>query len=195
MLLSCGTSWVGFYPVNDRDKAVKAKVLIDPFLSEKGGCWGVMVSVGSISERIKLYVERYIGNGKEAYNIMSDLASKSTPGAGGLVLNLRDEPDDDRIKKYSKEDIARAIMEGMVNLLKEQLARVEKMGIKPKSAVMVGGPSVDPAWAELIEEMCSVKVCTSHGANAGAVGAAMLAGIGCGLYNDEKEAFKILNKE
>jgi xylulokinase len=126
---------------------------------------------------------------------MSELASKSVAGADGLVLNLRDDPDDGKIKLYSKENIARAIMEGAVNLLYEQLKRMEEVGIKPKSAVMVGGPSANPMWHKLIEEICGISVRVIHGANAGAVGAAVLAGIGCGLYRDEKEAFEIFNKE
>ena len=86
-------------------------------------------------------------------------------------------------------------MEGTVNLLYEQIKKIEGLGIKPKSAVMVGGPSSDPAWPKLIEEMCGISVRVLHGAHAGAVGAASLAGIGCGLYRDEKEAFEIFNKE
>ena len=195
LLLSCGTSWVGFAPVKDRNKATNAKLLIDPFLSDKNGCWGTMVSVASISERIKLYVERYIDNTPDCYKIMSKLAAKSTTGAGGLTLDLRDYPDDDMIKKFPGEDIARAIMEGTVNLLRNQLERIKKMGIDPKSAVMVGGPSADPMWSELIEEICGIHVRVQHGVSAGAVGAAVMAGIGAGLYADEKDALRNFDKE
>ena len=151
--------------------------------------------MASISERIKLYVERYIDNTPDCYKIMSKLAAKSTTGAGGLTLDLRDYPDDDMIKKFPGEDIARAIMEGTVNLLRNQLERIKKMGIDPKSAVMVGGPSADPMWSELIEEICGIHVRVQHGVSAGAVGAAVMAGIGAGLYADEKDALRNFDKE
>jgi len=186
MLLSCGTSWVGLLPINDRRKIADAGLLIDPFLAPKGGAWATMVSVPSVSARIQLYVQRYIDASDKAFSILSELAAKSSPGAGGLQLSLYDEPDESITEGYSKEDIARAIMEGMVRLLKEKLDGLKSLSINVKSAVMVGGPSVDPMWHKLIEEICGVKVQVRHGAHAGAVGAATLAGIGAGLYKDEK---------
>ena len=53
---------------------------------------------------------------------------------------------------------------------------------------MVGGPSEDPFWITLIEEKCGVSVKVMHGSFAGAVGAAAIAGVGVGEYQDE-EAF------
>ncbi len=195
MLLSCGTSWVGFSPVKDREKAADAEVLIDPFLSPKGGCWGAMVSVPSVAERIKLYVERYIDRTENAYQILEMLAKKSASGAEGLTINLYDVPDDNKILSFRKESIARAIMESAVWLLKEKLDIFKRMGIETKTAVMVGGPSASVLYHRLIGEICGIEVRVLHGASAGAVGAAMLAGIGTGLYNDEAEANVICNKE
>ena len=190
MLLSCGTSWVGFFPVNDRNSIVKTGNLIDPFLSDNGGAWATMVSVPSISERIKLYTEKYIDATSDKYKISSDLASKSVPGANGLSINLVEEPDDSIICNYKKEDIARAIMECSVRLLKEKIDDVKSLGVVTKSAIMVGGPSSDPMYHKIIEQMCGIKVNVVHGENAGAVGAAKIAGIGVGIYKDEKDAHK-----
>jgi len=193
MLLSCGTSWVGFVPVADRNKAIEAKLLVDPFLSAGGGNWAAMFSLPSLSERIRLYVNRYVDTTENAYCILSDLAAKSVSGANGLCICPVDEPDDNKVAGYSKEDIARAIMEGTVRLLKEKLDDLAEQKMKAESAVMVGGPSVDPMWHRLIEEICGVKVRVLHGAHAGAVGAAMLAGIGLSLYQDEADAHAICN--
>ena len=195
MLLSCGTSWVGFFPIDDRNKATSAKLLIDPFLQEQGGAWGAMVSVASLSERIKLYADRYISHSEDRFQTMSSLAAKSPLGANGLSICLLDDPDDDTVKNHPKEDIARAIMEGAVVLLKNKLAELHTVGIRPKSAVMVGGPSEDPLYREIIQQMCGITVDVLHGAHAGAVGAAMLAGIGAGIYKDEANTFAICNEK
>ena len=173
MLLSCGTSWVAFMPVNDRSKIENAKALIDPFLSEKGGPWGAMVSVASVSERIKLYINRFVDSSEKPYAAVSELAEKNT--SGGLRINLSDEPDDSITDKYTKGNIARAIMEGAVYILKDKMKIIESMGVKPKSAVMVGGPSENPMLHKLISEICGIKVSVKHGAFAGAVGAASIA--------------------
>ena len=42
--------------------------------------------------------------------------------------------------------------------------------------------------------MCGLKVRVVHGVNAGAVGAAMIAGIGAGIYKDEADANYICNE-
>ena len=79
-------------------------------------------------------------------------------------------------------------------VLKEKLDILKGIGISPKTAVMVGGPSKNPMYLELIEKICGIKVSVRHGVNAGAVGAAMLAGIGAGIYKDEADANRICNE-
>ena len=188
LLLSCGTSWVTFSPIMDREKAAKKGFLIDPFLSEKGGAWGTMTSVPSVSARINEYVSRYIDNSDKAFKTLSSLAAEAEKGAGGLTLNITEAPSDEKVKGYEKKNIARAIMEGVVNLLKAKIELLRESGIAADEAVMVGGPSEDPMWRKLISEMCNMPVFAAHGQSAGAVGAAMMAGIGVGLYENEEDA-------
>lgn len=191
MLLSCGTSWVGFLPVKSREKLIEAGTLIDPFLSPDGP-WATMTSLASLSERIKIYVDKYIDNSDNAFNLFAKLAAESKSGAGGLKINPLDEPDDVKILKYHKSHIARAIMEGTVHLLKARLEELAQMGISANSAVMVGGPSENPMWIKIIEEICGIPVKVIHGAVAGAVGAAVIAGMGTGVYMDERHASNVL---
>lgn len=194
LLLSCGTSWVSFFPIKDREKGAKARTLIDPFLSPNG-CYGVMSSIASLSGRLKLYVNRYIDQSDRAFHLLSELARKSVPGANGLCVNPLEEPDDDTILAFSKEDIARAIMEGTVALLKERLDMLAGKGISATSAVMVGGPSEDPYWIELIQAICGIDVRVVHGQFAGAVGAAIIAGVGVGEYASEEAAHDKFRKQ
>lgn len=195
LLLSCGTSWVGFFPIRDREKAASQGMLLDPFLSENGGPWGAMTSVPSVSAQIKTYVNRYVDASPNAFKTLSALAGKAENGAGGLKLVITEAPEDTKVEGYSKENIARAIMEGTVSLLKDKLDTLKKNGICAKEAVMVGGPSEDPMWIKLIEEMCGFSVRTAQGAHAGAVGAAIMAGIGAGIFTDEESATHCLKGE
>ncbi|MBR5445568.1 MAG: hypothetical protein IKV57_05575 [Clostridia bacterium] len=190
MLLSCGTSWVGFFPSVSREQLAKGNLLIDPFLSPDG-CWAGMVSASSLSNHVQKYVHRYIDASDKAYVILAALAADCPSGAGGLQICPLDSPDDDKVQGFSREQIARAIMEGSVRVLKEQLDRAERIGIHAHSAVMVGGPSENPLWTEIIEEICGLSVRISQGTHAGAVGAAVLAGIGAGIYRNEANAHRI----
>lgn len=187
MLLSCGTSWVVFCPIQERQKALSAKMLIDPFLSPSGPYAG-MTSLSSLSEHLQACISRLLGETEAPFAVLSALAAQSVPGANGLVVDPTNLSACVDVSAYEKADIARAIMEGAVRLLKDKMDQLEKHGISATSAVMVGGPSEDPMWIRLIEEICGISVKVVHGANAGAVGAALIAGIGVGIYKDEKNA-------
>ena len=195
MLLSCGTSWVGFYPVEKREKAISAKMLVDPFLSENGGAWAGMVSLTSFSQQIEYFTKTYVDNSDIWYIKLVEYSAESQTGAGGLILDMTAEPDDAEIRKYEKKHIARAIMENVIDMLAKGMKRITDAGIICNEAVMVGGPSENPLWAELIAEKLGISVCVKHGSYAGAVGAAALAGTAVGIYPDEKTASEILTTE
>jgi len=61
-------------------------------------------------------------------------------------------------------------------------------GLRADKAIMAGGPSGDPFWIELIEQICCIKVTAASGAFTGAAGAAVIAGIASGVYRDEMNA-------
>lgn len=189
MLLSCGTSWVGFYPLNDRNTAVENNMLIDPFLSEKGGPWAGMVSLASVASKIEFFIRKYISDSGNIYKQFEAFAKQSEPGAGGIEIDLTADSEE-YIRSFPKEHIARGIMESVVKMLKTDFDRLEKGGIKAASAVMVGGPTECPLWTQVIEEITGMPVSIVNGAYAGAVGAAITAGTGAGIWQSE-EAGKI----
>ncbi|MBR5453210.1 MAG: FGGY-family carbohydrate kinase [Clostridia bacterium] len=195
LLLSCGTSWVGFYPINEREKAVSAEMLVDPFLSELGGPWAGMVSLASLSGQIEAFTKAYVDNSDVWYRKLIEYSAESETGAGGLSINLLAEPDDGEIRKYEKKHIARAIMENVINMLAESMSHITDAGIVCEEAVMVGGPSENPLWAQLIAEKTGMRVRVMHGSYAGAVGAAVLAGASIGAYPDQESACKCLMED
>ncbi len=194
LLLSCGTSWVGFYPIARREKVVSAKMLVDPFLSEAGGPWAGMVSLCALGGPLEAFTKAYVDNGDKWYKALVDYAALSERGAGGLTVNLLAEPNEDEIKKYEKKHIARAIMENVIGMLANNINTMTKAGISCEEAFMVGGPSENPLWSELITLETGIKVRVMHGSYAGAVGAAVVAGCAVGLYADPDTARECLNE-
>ena len=65
MLLSCGTSWVGFYPTPTR-QVIRGE-LTDPFLSTAGGPWGMMFSIAKIGLDIEAWIRANFGDGADRY--------------------------------------------------------------------------------------------------------------------------------
>ncbi len=194
MLLSCGTSWVGFYPVEDRKKAIRCQLLVDPFRAPEG-CWGAMASVPSVAERIEYYIKKYVADGKDMFEQFAAYAAESDFGAGGLEIHLLEQPKEAEIKQFPKKDIARAIMEGTVRLLKEKTDLLAQQEICAKEAVMVGGPSECPLWAEVISQMTGLTVRAAQGAYTGAMGAAIVAASAVGLYENETAAYEGLRQQ
>ena len=194
LLLSCGTSWVGFYPLKDRDLAVSQRLLIDPFLRDEG-LWGVMLSLKAISNYVEQYLCRYISDSPEKYKEFDSLAASAPIGANGLLINTMQYEELDELNRRPKADIARAVMEGTAYLLRMRIEQLQQAGMRVDTVSMVGGPSETYPWPQIIADVLGRRVTIVNGSCAGAVGAAVLAGIGAGLYANEREAYAGMNFE
>ncbi|WP_054957986.1 xylulokinase [Paenibacillus dakarensis] len=192
LLLSCGTSWVGFCPMNERQRSVELQLLTDPYL-HPAGTWGGMFSLSAISSSIDGYIRRFVSGGPDRYHEFNRLAASAKHGAGGLTLNPSRQEGFDNREGYGKPDIARALMEGTAYLLKRELNRLEAAGMRFTSAALVGGPSETNPWPQIVADVLGMEVRTVNGSCAGAVGAAIVAGIGVGQYADERDALQELD--
>ena len=65
MLLSCGSSWVGFYP--ERERRVVPNKLCDPFQAPAGGCWGRMFSVPEVGCALEAWITARFGPEPDRY--------------------------------------------------------------------------------------------------------------------------------
>lgn len=192
LLISCGTSWVGFYPVKERKKAITQKMLADPFLYPDGA-WGAMFSLPAIATKVDKLVCKYISDTPERYREFDSLSASAQIGAGGLMINPMLDNETGELNYCKKADIARAIMEGTAYLLRMKMEQLEPAGIRAVSITMVGGPSETFPWPQIVADVLGMDISIINGSCAGAVGAAILAGIGIGLYTDVKDAFNKAN--
>ena len=174
LLLSCGTSWVGFAPVKGRDRVLAAGLLCDPFL-ENDGLWGGYFSLPKAGQRVDAFIETFISNGPDRYDMFNELAAQSAPGAGGLTIDVYgDIPRS--LYDRKKSDVARACMEGVARLMDQKIKQLGADGINVGEAVMCGGPSLSPVWPAIVSETIGKPVrALLYGAHAGAAGAAKIA--------------------
>ena len=168
LLISCGTSWVCFIPMNDRNEIIKRVFLADPFLTPEGP-WGGMCALACASDNIKAVVDRYIGTGEDKFALLDAYAAEAPSGANGLSFNPMEEVPD--LSAYSKPSIARALMEGMAGALKKELGDA----VAFERITMCGGPSTSLMWRTVIAEVFGVPVDVTYGPHSGAVGAAIYA--------------------
>ncbi len=188
LMLSCGTSWVGFVPCGTREAVIDAQMLCDPFLSGAGGPWAGMFSVPRIGLAVTAYVDQVIAPDvppEQRLRVFDELAAASPSGARGVVIDLRESVR--RPAATDTADISRAVMESAARLIAERIDNLRAAGFTYRRAVMVGGPSRSPVWPSIVAAHTGLEI-TRGGRAAGARGAAMLAGIAAGVYADERAA-------
>ena len=188
MLLSCGTSWVEFFPVASRAFAISTNGLVDRFML-CGAPYCVMKSITSVSEKIDALRRHYLG--EISHKEYDDLAKQANLGCNGLQFHFNDA-DYTLGGKYAKSDIARAIIEGAAQILKDNLRQLEECGLKAEKVTMIGGISNSAVCVEIVSQILERPVTVANGQAAGAVGAAMLAGMGAGVYKNERDAYATL---
>lgn len=169
LLLSCGTSWVGFFPCPDRERIVAAGLLCDPFTQRDNGLWGAIFSIPCIGRQVDRYIHECIAPGADyPLRRFDELAAQSS---GDIpVIDLRGEY---RRPDATPAQIARGVMESAARLLAEKLDELKTCSFHFTEAVMVGGPSRSPVWPGIVAEATGLKL-TTGGQSAGALGAAIL---------------------
>ncbi len=71
MLLSCGTSWVGFQPIPADTQVVKGE-LFDPFQSGSGKYAAKMFSLAAVGIEIENFIKEHYKNASNAYDLFND---------------------------------------------------------------------------------------------------------------------------
>jgi sugar (pentulose or hexulose) kinase len=203
LLLSCGTSWVGFYPVRERDGVMGLGLLVDPFLSP-GGPWATLFALTAVGITIERHLERFVSPGSSAadrYRSFNALAAATPPGADGLVIDIyRDrsaylDDVDPSLSAYPPAQVARALMEGPAFETRMKVEELAALGLAARRIVMVGGPTQSPVWPRIVAEVMGHDLTVTNGQVAGAMGAAILSAIGAGVYRNEAEAFRGMGGE
>lgn len=90
---------------------------------------------------------------------------------------------------HDRFDLARAIMEGVVF---QALWMMERFPAKPSSEglKLVGGACNSELWCQLLADCSGLPVRIPNLSDIACVGAAILAGCGCGLYPDAERAYE-----
>jgi len=81
-------------------------------------------------------------------------------------------------------------MEGTAFLIRNKIEELAAAGIPANRIAMVGGASESSTWAQIVADVTGLEIQLRHCQVAGAVGAAILAGIGAGIYKNEREALR-----
>lgn len=137
-----------------------------------------------------------------ALQALTRAAGQSTPGARGLYilphLAGAGSPDRDSTARgvlvglslaHTRADMARAAIEGLAYELRLLWEALERFSGQPIARVIsVGGGARNPLWSQIKADVTGRKLEIPEHVEAVTLGAAILAGVGVGIYHDEDDA-------
>lgn len=91
---------------------------------------------------------------------------------------------------HNRFHMARAVMEGVVFQI---AAMLERFPVRPQEGLLLaGGASKSPVWSKLLCDITGLPVRIPQMPDLACVGAAILAGVGAGVYHTPEEGLKAL---
>lgn len=135
---------------------------------------------------------------RDPYELMTALAAQSPPGARNLLFNpslaggSSLEPSANIRGAllgldlgHTQADVIRAVLEGVALNLRIALDELRRLGHVGREMVVVGGASRSSLWRQILADALEVEIVkTTVGQEAGSLGAAAVAAVACGLWND-----------
>ena len=147
--------------------------------------------------------------GTDPYQLMNEEAAKIPAGCYGMMCTFSDVMNfiawrhaaptftnfDFDPEKFNKYTFYRAIMENTAMIAKGHMELVhEATGNRPSEVVFAGGASKGDIWCQIVSDVLGLPVKVPVVREATALGAAILAGYGVGIYKDISEASRRLVK-
>ena len=137
----------------------------------------------------------------DPYYLIDKAAEKVAVGADGLIylpylMGERTphlDPDCRGVffgisAKHTKREFLRAVMEGVAYSLKNCLDIIKEMGIGINEVRASGGGGKSPLWRQIQADLFGTPICTVNSSEGPALGVALLAGVGAGIYKSVPEA-------
>lgn len=135
--------------------------------------------------------------GKNVYQLLDEMAESVPAGADGLFylpyLMGERTPHLDSCARgafiglsasHTKANMVRAVMEGVTYSLKDCLNVFEEIGVSIESMLACGGGASSSVWRKMLANSFNCEIKYSRSSEGAALGAALLAGVGTGIYSD-----------
>jgi len=152
----------------------------------------------------KVFAEK---TGNDIYVILDKMIKKTPIGAKGLVfLPYLASATSPRWNSYARGTlvgltfahnkwcIARAFVEGIILEMKDIINSMLESGIEINNIHLMGGPTKSDLWNQIQADMYNREVKTLKITDAAVLGAAILAGVGVGIFNDIREGISKMVK-
>ena len=157
----------------------------------------------------QLEKQRAAETGRDVYDLMNEEAEKIPAGCYGMMCTFSDvmnfinwkhaaptftnfELDPQKCSRYT---FYRAILENTALITKGHMELVqESTGHMPSEVIFASGASKSPLWSQILADVLGIPVKVPAVKEATALGAALIAGYGVGIYDNISETAKKLVK-
>ena len=180
--------------------AVTERAVVDPCLVTYrhviDGLWYPGTATKSCAASNRWYRDTFGGD----YAQMSAAAADVARGSDGLFFHpyLQGEITpyrDDRLRAsfvgatghHTKAHFNRAVLEGIAYSMKDCYRELERLGIAPREAVLIGGGAKAPLWRQIMADMLGIPLRTVSDVDS-SLGSAMLAGVAAGVFANHQDA-------
>ena len=140
-------------------------------------------------------------DGHSAFEHLNDLAAQAPPGANGLLflpyLNSAGSPHWNAearaafigiAQNHDRAAFARAVLEGVAFEVRDNLEMLTEHGMRLNVIRASGGATRSALWTQIQADVYGIPVQLLEEPEAGALGAAMLGGVGAGVFSSVAEA-------
>ena len=208
-----GTSGVVF--AHTDKLAIDPKGRVHTFCCAVPGAWHVMGVTQAAGLSLKWFRDNFCAAerttaeamGVDVYELTNQEAAKSPIGANKLIyapyLQGERTPHLDSNCRgiffglsamHQRRDLLRAVMEGVTFSLNDCLQVLDGMGVAPETMLACGGGGKSPLWRQMLADVMNCPVATTVNTEGPALGVAILAGVGAGLYPSVPEACRAMIK-
>ena len=198
-----GTSGVVFAHLDNI--AIDKKGRVHTFCHAVPGAWHIMGVTQGAGLSFKWFRDNFMTGekytaeqlGTDPNIIVDEIAATSPAGANGLIylpyLMGERTPHLDADCRgvffglsaiHEKKDMLRAVMEGVVFSMNDCLDIIKEMGSVPDSIYAAGGGANSILWRQMMSDIMGAEIAVNNSTDSGALGAAILAGVGAGVYKD-----------
>ena len=139
--------------------------------------------------------------GRDAYDLMGDEAGASPPGSKGVIwlpyMQGERTPHLDPAARavlfglstaHTRADVFRAVLEGVAYSLRDCFSIVREQGVTIEQVRLTGGGARSRLWRQIMADVMGIELVITRTEEGPALGAALMAAVGKGIYRTIDEA-------
>ena len=198
VMISIGSSGVVLAQTNNPQADQEGRIhLFNHACPNSWYMMGVTLSAGMSYK----WLEKKLFNHKLSFTKLDQLAEEIDPGSEGLIFlpylyGERTPHNDANARgvyfgisgKHDQRHFIRSVLEGVTFALKDSLELIKDKGVEIKEIRAIGGGAKSRIWQQVLADILGEEINLLNIEEGPAFGAALIAGVGVGVYKNFTEA-------